>query len=322
MKAIVQQRYGSPHDVLEFHDIDGPKIGGDEVLVRVHAAAVAIGDWLVANGLPYIARPQYGLRRPKSRVAGHEMAGTVEAVGAKVTDLQPGDEVFGQCAGAFAEYALASGDALAPKPANVTFEQAAAVPVSGLAALQALRDKGEVRAGQEVLVIGASGGVGTFTVQIAKALEAEVTGVCSTRSVDMVRSIGAHRVIDYTKEGIDRDGRRYDVIVDLAGNRSLSELRGVLAARGTLVLVGGSGGRWFMGFGRTIRSTLISPFVRQKLRALISSPRHEDLLFLSRLLESGKLTPVIDRTFQLSETVEAIDYMGQRHTQGKTIISV
>lgn len=322
MKAIVQKGYGSPRDVLEFQDIDVPDVGEDEVLVKVRSAGVAIGDWLVAEGLPHIARPQYGFRKPKSLVAGHEMAGIVEEVGSNATDLRPGDEVFGQCRGALAEYAVAPRASLAPKPADATFEQAAAIPVSGLAALQAIRDKGETRAGQRVLVIGASGGVGTLAVQIAKAMGAEVTGVCGTRGVDMVRSLGADRVLDYTKEEIGQDGRRYDVIVDLAGNRSISKLRSALVARGTIVLVGGSGGPFLMGFGRTIRATIMSPFVRQSLRALISSPSQEDFLTLSEMLGARKLTPVIDRTFQLSESVDAIDYIGGRHTQGKTVVIV
>jgi NADPH:quinone reductase-like Zn-dependent oxidoreductase len=322
MKAIVHSAYGPPDNVLKYQDVDKPVVNDDEVLVRVHAAGVGIGDWLVASGLPYVGRAMYGLRKPKNRIAGHEMAGKVETVGRNVTRFQVGDEVFGQSNGAFAEYVTAAEETLVHKPANVTLEQAAAVPVSALAALQALRDSGEIKAGQQVLVIGASGGVGTFAVQIAKALEAEVTGVCSTRNVEMVRSLGADHVIDYTGEDIGQSGKRYDLIVDLAGNRSLSTLRSALGRKGTLVIVGGSGGPWLMGVGRTVRAVVLSLFVPQRLRALFSTPNKEDLLVLKELLESGQITPVIDRTYPLSETPEAIRNIGERHTQGKTVITV
>ena len=322
MKAIVQTEYGSPDDVLKYQDIDQPEINDDEVLVRVHAAGVGIGDWLVAKGLPYVGRPMYGLRKPKQRVAGHEMAGQVEATGRNVTELHPGDQVFGQLNGAFSEYVAVSEDALALKPTNLTFEQAAAVPVSAFTALQALRDQGEVQPGQRVLIVGASGGVGTFAVQIAKALGAEVTGVCSTRNVEMVRSLGADHVIDYSREDITRSGRQYDLVLDLAGNRSLSELRSVLTPKGTLVIVGGSGGPWLMGAGRTLRALMLSPFVGQQLRTLISKPNKEDLLVLKELIEAEQVTPVIDRTFPLSKMPEAIRHIGERHTQGKTVITM
>ena len=322
MKAIVQDTYGST-DVLELKEIDKPAVKDDEVLVRVHGAAAGIGDWLVMGGLPYIVRlGGYGLLKPKKSL-GFEMAGHVEAVGKNVAQFQPEDEVFGETSGgAFAEYVSVSEDALALKPANLTFEQAAAVPVSAFAALQGLRDKGEIEPGQKVLIIGASGGVGTFAVQIAKSYGAEVTGVCSTRSVDMVRSIGADHIIDYTKDDIAQTGQRYDLILDMAGNRSLSDIRRVLTPKGTLVIVGGSGGRWLMGSGRTLRAPLMSPFVGQRLRAFISTPNKEDLVVLKELIEAGKVTPVIDRTYLLSETPEAIDYVGARHTQGKVVITV
>jgi 2-desacetyl-2-hydroxyethyl bacteriochlorophyllide A dehydrogenase len=322
MKAIVQDKYGAPQDVLELQETDKPTIGDDNVLVRVHAAGVHIGDWLTINGLPYLIRLMgFGLTKPKNSVPGMEFAGHVEAVGNNVGKLQPGDEVFGWCEGAFAEYVSVSQDALVPKPANVTFEQAAAVPISGFTALQAVRDQGKVESGQQVLVIGASGGVGTYAVQIAKSFGAEVTGVCSTRNVDMVRSIGADHVIDYAQEDIAQSGQRYDVILDMAGNRSLSDLRGALTPKGTLVIVGGSGGRWLMGFGRTLRAVALSPFVSQNLRQFMSAENREDLVALKELIESGEVTPVIDRTYPLSEAAEAVGHVGERHTRGKTVIT-
>jgi NADPH:quinone reductase-like Zn-dependent oxidoreductase len=321
MKAIVHSRYGPP-DALELRDIDQPVITDDQVLVRVHAAAVGKGDWLTVQGLPYVARMRYGLPRPKHPVPGFDVAGRIEAVGSHVTQLQPGDEVFGWCDGSFAEYASVPQSQLARKPANLTFEQAAAVPISGFAALQALRDTGGVQPGQTVVIIGASGGVGSFAVQLAKAFGAQVTGVCSTRSADLVRSIGADQVVDYTREDFTRTGQRYDLILELAGNRSLSELRRALSPTGTLVLVGGSGGRWLMGTGRTLRAVVVSPFVGQRLRSFFSKPRGADLVVLKELLEAGKVTPVIDRSFPLSETAEAITYVGERSTQGKTVITV
>jgi NADPH:quinone reductase-like Zn-dependent oxidoreductase len=239
-----------------------------------------------------------------------------------VTQLQPGDEVFGWCEGSFAEYASVPQGQLVRKPANLTFEQAAAVPISGFAALQALRDTGGVQPGQTVVIIGASGGVGSFAVQLAKAFGAEVTGVCSTKSVDLVRSIGADHVVDYTQQDFTRTGMRYDLILEMAGNRALADLRRALKPKGTLVLVGGSGGRWFMGTGRTLRAVLVSPLVGQRLRSFFSKPKGADLVVLKELLEAGKITPVIDRTFPLSETAEAIRYVGQNSTQGKTVITV
>jgi len=321
MQAIVHSRYGPP-DALELKDIDKPVITDDAVLVKVRAAAIGKGDWLTVQGLPYVARLRYGLPNPKHPVPGFDVAGRIEAVGPRVTQLQPGDEVFGWCDGSFAEYASVPGGQLAQKPAHLSFEQAAAVPISGFAALQALRDTGGIQPGQTVVIIGASGGVGSFALQIAKAFGAEVTGVCSTNSVDLVRSIGADHVIDYTQQDFTRTGRRYDLILEMAGNRSLADLRRALTPKGTLVLVGGSGGRWFMGTGRTLRAVLVSPFVGQRLRSFLSKPRGADLVVLQELLEAGKLTPVIDRTFPLSETPEAIRYVGERSTQGKTVITV
>jgi NADPH:quinone reductase-like Zn-dependent oxidoreductase len=321
MKAILHSRYGPP-DGLELKDIDKPVVKDDEVLVRVHAAAVGKGDWLTVAGLPYVARMRYGLRTPKHPVPGFDVAGSVEAVGRNVTRLQPDAAVFGWCDGSFAEYAPVPESQMALKPANLTFEQAAAVPISGFAALQALRDTGGVRPGQRVVIIGASGGVGSYAVQLAKAFGAEVTGVCSTKSVEMVRAIGADHVIDYTQEDFTRTGQRYDLILEMAGNRSLADLRRALTPKGTLVLVGGSGGKWFMGTGRTLRAVLVSPFVGQRLRSFFSKPRGADLVVLKELIEAGKVTPVIDRTFPLSEAREAIRYVGERSTQGKTVITV
>jgi 2-desacetyl-2-hydroxyethyl bacteriochlorophyllide A dehydrogenase len=323
MKAITQYEYGAPQDVLELREIEKPTIGDDDVLVHVQAAGIHIGDWLVMTGLPYLIRLMgYGLRKPKTTVPGMELAGFVEAVGKNVNQFQPGDEVFGFGEGGFAEYASVSQDALVLKPSNITFEQAAAVPISAFTALQAIRDHGKVQPGQKVLVIGASGGVGTYAVQIAKAFGAEVTGVCSTRTIDMVRSIGADHVIDYTQESITESGQRYDVILDTAGNRSLSELRGALTTEGTLVIVGGSGGRWLMGSGRSLKAVVVSPFVSQNLRSFVSSTNKDDLVALNELIEDGKVTPVVDRTFPLEATAEALSYVGQRHAQGKTVVTV
>jgi len=324
MKAIVQDDYGEADDVLRLERIDKPEIGADEVLVRVHAAGVDRGVWHLMTGLPYPIRiAGYGLRAPKTGVRGREVAGNVEAVGGDVTTLGPGDEVFGIGEGSFAEYTCARADKLAPKPERLTFEQAAAVPVSALAALQGLRDHGQVQRGQKVLIIGASGGVGTFAVQIAKAFGAEVTGVCSTTKLDMVRSIGADRVIDYKRDDIANSGQRYDLILDTGGNRSLSALRRALIPRGTLVIVGGeTGGRLLGGTDRQLRALMLSPFVGQKLGTFIASENNADLIVLKGLIESGKVTPAIDRTYPLSEVAAAIRYMEEGHARGKVVITV
>jgi NADPH:quinone reductase-like Zn-dependent oxidoreductase len=323
MKAIVQDEYGSP-DVLELRDIDSPQIADDEVLVRVRAAGVGRDVWHVMTGLPYPIRlAGFGFRAPKNPVIGSEVAGVVEAVGKDVSRFKPGDEVFGVGKGSYAEYVCAREDKLASKPENLTFEQAAVVPIMGLTALQALRDHGKVRQGQEVLIIGASGGVGTFAVQIAKAFGARVTGVSSTGKVEMVRSIGADHVIDYTREDFAEGDRRYDLIVDIGGNSSLARLRRALAPKGTLVIAGGEGGgRWLGGTDRQIRAMLLSPFVGQKLGTFVASENHEDLLVLKELIESGKITPVIDKTYPLSEVPEAIRYLAEGHARGKVVISV
>ncbi len=327
MSAIVQDTYGSA-DVLELRDIDTPVVGDDDVLVRVHAASAHIGDWHIMTGLPYMLRiiartSGFGLRAPKASVRGQDFAGRVEAVGKDVTRFQPGDEVFGTCDGSFAEYATARQDKVAPKPANLTFEQAATVPTSGFAALQALRDKGRVRPGQKVLIIGAGGAVGTFAVQIAKAFGAHVTGVCSTSKVDLVRSIGADEVIDYTRVDFADSGQHYDLILATAGARTLSQLRRALTPRGTLVIVGAEGGgRWFGGFDRSLRAPMLSPFVSQKLRMLASKENGEDLVVLKELIETGKVTPVIDKTYPLSEVPEAMRHLEAGHARGKVVITV
>jgi NADPH:quinone reductase-like Zn-dependent oxidoreductase len=322
MKAIVQDTYGST-EVLELRDIDKPEIADDEVLVRVHAAGVDRGVWHVMTGLPYPIRlAGYGLRAPKTQVPGADVAGVVEAVGKDVTRFQPGDEVFGIGKGAFAEYARAPENKLAPKPANLTFEQAAVVAISGLPALQSLRDHGKVRPGQKVLIIGASGGVGTYAVQLAKVFGAEVTAVCSTAKVDLVRSLGADHVIDYTRDDFAEGVSRYDLILDIGGNSSLSRLRRALTPRGTLVIVGGEGGgRWLGGTDRQIRALVLSRFVGQKLGTFISKENHEDMLVLKELIEAGKVTPVIDRTYPLSEVPQAIRYVEQGQARGKVVIT-
>ena len=323
MKAIVQDTYGSA-DVLELRDIGKPEIASDGVLVCVHAAGVDRGVWHLTTGLPYPVRlAGYGLCAPKTPVPGTNMAGVVAAVGHEVTRFQPGDEVFGIGKGAFAEYARAPENKLAPKPANLTFEQAAAVPVSGLTALQGLRDHGRVQPGQEVLITGASGGVGTFAVQLAKVFGAQVTGVCSTTKGNLVRSLGAGDVIDYTREDFADGKRRYDVILDIGGNPSLSRLRRALAPEGTLVIAGGeTGGRWLGGTDRQLRALLLSRFVSQQLTTFLCNENHEDLLVLKELIEAGKITPVIDRSYPLSEAPKAIRYLEQGHARGKVVITV
>src|SRR5215207_1772799 len=323
MKAIVQDTYGSP-DVLELRDIDIPEIKDEEVLVHVHAAGVGRDVWHVMAGLPYPIRlAGYGLRAPKNPVIGSDVAGVVEALGKNVTRFQPGDEVFGIGKGSYAEYVCAREDKLAVKPAKLTFEQAAVVAISGLTALQGLRNHGRVEPEQKVLVIGASGGVGTFAVQIAKAFGAHVTGVCSTTKVDLVRSIGADHVIDYTRDDFAEGEQRYDLILDIGGNSSLARLRRVLAPRGTLIIVGGeTDGRWLGGTDRQLRALMLSPFVGQKLGTFIASENHEDMNVLKELIEAEKVTPVIDRTYPLSEVPEAIRYLEEGHARGKVVIIV
>ena len=321
MKAIVQDRYGKPEAVLSLQEIAKPAVKDGEVLVRVHAASIHVGDWLVVTGVPYIARPAYG--KPKGRVPGTDVAGTVEAVGNGVTGLRPGDEVFGWCTGAFAEYASAPADHFIPKPANLTFQQAAAVGVSASTALQLLRDQGKIKPGQKVLINGASGGIGTFAVQIAKAFGAEVTGVCSTRNVEMVRSIGADHVIDYTREDFTRNGHRFDFILDNVANHSLSDTRRVLTPSGKLQSNNGtSGGRWFGTIGTVLKSATVSMFDRRQLGPAIKFANRADLLVLKEFIEAGKITPVIDATYALSDTGKALDHVGEGHARGTVVISV
>jgi NADPH:quinone reductase-like Zn-dependent oxidoreductase len=323
MKAIVQDVYGSA-DVLELRDIDPPVIGSDEVLLQVHAAGVEPGVWHIMTGLPYLVRVMgYGLTKPKYPVRGRDVAGRVEAVGANLTRFQPGDEVFGTCEGSFAEYAAAREDRLALKPANLTFEEAAVIPISGMTALQALRDKGQVKPGQEVLIIGAGGGVGTFAIQLAKAFGAEVTAVCSTSKIDLVTSIGADHVIDYTREDFTERSGRYDLIIDNAGNRRLSKLRRALAPDGTLVIVGGEGGgAWVGPADRIVPVMLLSPFVKQRLLSLMAMEREEDLQVLSEMAEAGKFTPALDRTYPLVEAPDAVRYVGEGHARGKVVVTI
>ncbi|GAA1808816.1 NAD(P)-dependent alcohol dehydrogenase [Planosporangium flavigriseum] len=322
MKAVIRDRYGS-EDVLRCEDVPAPTAKDGEVLVRIHAAGVDQGVWHLMTGLPYLGRVAFGLRRPRGLVLGMDLAGRVEAVGVGVTRFRPGDEVFGSYAGAYAEYACGPQERFAPKPAGLTFEQAAAVPISAVTALQGLRGAGRVQPGQAVLVIGAGGGVGSFAVQLAKVFGAHVTAVCSGGKADLVRSIGADDVIDYTRLDITDGGRRYDVILDVAGNRPLRQLRRALAPQGTLVVAGGEGGGpWLGGVDRQLRAQLLSPFVRQNLRALMSRQRLDDLLLVRDLLESGAITPVVDRVYALSEVPEAIRYLRSGHARGKVVIAV
>jgi NADPH:quinone reductase-like Zn-dependent oxidoreductase len=327
MKVIVQDSYGAA-EVLELRDVDRPVPTDDEVLVRVHAGGLDRGVWHVMTGLPYLVRvvvPTLGLRRPKVAVRGMDLAGRVEAVGGTVTRFQPGDAVFGWTdGGSYAQYASAPQDHLAPKPANVSFEQAAAVPTSGLAALQGLRDVGEVQPGQRVLVIGAAGGVGSFAVQLAKAFGAHVTGVAGSAQLELVGSIGADEVVDHTRADVTDGARQWDLILDTAGHRSLSQLRRALTAGGTLVIVGSEGrGRWLGGFDRQLRALTLSRLVGQRLRMLSSTPRQEDLQTLRELIEAGKVTPVIDRTYPLVEVPQAIRYLVEGHGgAGKIVITV
>lgn len=323
MAAMVQDRYGEAEDVLRLEQIARPAIGDGDVLVQVHAAGVDRGAWHLTSGLPYPVRLVAGVRTPKTRVRGMEFAGQVAAVGPGVTGFRAGDEVFGIGEGTFAEYTAAKVGTIAPKPAGLSFIQAAAVGVSACTALQGVRDHGRVQPGQQVLILGASGGVGTFAVQIAKAFGAVVTGVCSTSKVDLVRSLGADHVLDYTRGDVI-DGRlRYDVILDIGGNRPLARLRSALTPRGTLVVMGGeTDGRWLAGSDRQLRAMALSPFLRQTLRTFIATESTQDLLVLSELIESGKVTPVIDRTYPLAEVPAAIRHMQDGRARGKIVITV
>ncbi|MFC1790873.1 NAD(P)-dependent alcohol dehydrogenase [Gemmatimonadota bacterium] len=333
MKAITLERYGSP-DVLRLQEIDKPVVHDDDVLVRIRAASLNPYDWHLLTGRPYIARAQFGLLKPKVNGLGADLAGQVEAVGKNVTQFRSGDEVFGEVngevpgqplleLGSCSEYVCVSEDSVVPKPANLTFEQAAAVPMAAHTALQALRDRGRIEAGQRVLINGASGGVGPFAVQIAKSLGAEVTGVCSTRNVDMVRSIGADKVIDYTREDFTRGGQRYDLMLDNVGNRSLSECRRVLDPEAIyLSSFGQPENRWIGPVAELAKMFVVSPFVSQKMIPLTVKRTKEALLALKNLIEAGKVTPVIDRTYPLDEVPEAMRYLEEGHARGKIVITV
>ena len=326
MKAIVQEQYGAaPEDVLRYTEVAQPAIGDDEVLVRVRAASVDRGTWHAMAGLPYPIRlAGFGFRRPKALNPGRSVAGTVESAGKSVTDLAPRDEVYGTCnGGAFAEYAVARPGRLAAKPANLSFEQAAAVPVSGLTAHQAVRDHAKVQAGETVLIIGASGGVGTFAVQIAKSLGAHVTGVCSTAKTGLVEALGADRVLDYTLDDFAGGRNRYDVILDIGGNSRLTRLRRALTPTGRLVIVGGeTDGRWLGGSDRQLRAAVLSLFVRQKLGTFVASENSADLLVLRDLIESGRVTPAIDRTYPVSDVASAIRQVIDGRARGKVVITM
>jgi NADPH:quinone reductase-like Zn-dependent oxidoreductase len=322
MKAIVQDVYGDPMAVLELQDIVKPVVKAGEVLIRVRAASIHVGDHILVTGVPYVARMAVGMSKPKNRIPGTDVAGTVEAVGNGVTSLRPGDEVFGWCTGAFAEYVCAMQDHFVTKPANLTLEQAAAVGVSASAALQLLRDQAKVQPGQKVLINGASGGLGTFAVQIAKAFGAEVTGVCGTKNVDMVRSIGADHVIDYTQEDFTQGKQRFDFILDNIGNHSLSDTRSVLTPTGKLQSNNGTaGGRWFGTSGTMIKTAASSMFTHRQLGPNIKFQNREDLLVLKGLIEAGKVTPVVDGTYPLSATAAAMRHVGDGHARGTVVIT-
>lgn len=323
MKAIVQDVYGSV-EVLELRDVDAPVPGDDDVLIRVRAAGVDQGVWHLMTGLPYLTRVVgYGLRKPKTRIRGRAVAGRVEAVGRNIVGFRTGDEVYGTCEGSFAEYACAKEGRLAPKPKNLSFEQAAAVPISAVTALQALRNAGRIQAGQEVLVIGAAGGVGAYAVQLAKAFGAQVTGVCSTAKTDLVRSIGADHVIDYTHDDFADGSRQFDLIVDTAGNRPLTVLRRALKPKGTLAIVGGEGGgRLTGGFQRSLGAGLLSVFVGQRLRGVMAAERAEDLRFLTGLIEAGAVTPVIGKSYALADAPAAIRDLRDGHLRGQAVVTV
>lgn len=325
MQAIIADRYGSePQAVLRIAEVDRPTVGADEVLVRVHAASVDRGTWHIMAGLPYPIRVAgFGLRKPKYLNPGRALAGTIEAVGGEVTGFKVGDAVYGIGAASYAQYAAFRPDKLAAKPAQLSYEQAAVIPISGITALQAVRDHGKVQAGQKVLIVGASGGVGSFAVQVAKAYGAQVTGVCSTAKIDLVRSLGADHVIDYTSQDFADGSQQYDVILDIGGNRKLADLRHALTPRGTLVIVGGeTDGRLLGGIDRQLRATLLSVLIPQKLGTFIASENAEDLQALTELIENGSIDPVIDRTYPLPEVPAAVSHLLQGKARGKIAITV
>ena len=322
MKASVQHEYGPPEGVFALEDVPLPAIKDDEVLVRVASAGVNWADCSMATGKPHVMRLGYGLRRPRKGLRGTDVAGTVEAVGAKVTQFQPGDEVFGWGRGTFAEYVATKGDRLVPKPNGITFGQAAGITLAGCVALQALRDVAKVKAGDKVLVVGASGGIGSFMVQIAKALGAEVTGVASTSNLERVRSIGAGHVIDYTKEDFTEGDERYDLIFDIADKHTLAERRRVLTRKGTLIPNSGEGGPWLGSMGRIIKARLLSPFVSQRLKPFLSLAKRKDMVLLSEMIEDGDLTPVVGATYPIADAGAAIAHAGSGHARGKVVVTV
>ncbi len=323
MKAIIQSSYGPPHEVLDLREIEKPSIKAKQVLVRVHAASLHAGDWLMLKGKPPVSRLMFGLRRPRKRIPGFDLSGRVEAVGSDVTEFRPGDEVFGTGKGSCAEYVATSVKRLAPRPANLTLEKSAVIAVSGITALRAMRDVGDVQPGQKVLINGASGGVGTFAVQVAKSLGAEVTGVCSTKNVDLVRTIGADHVIDYTREDFTEGGAKYDLVLDNAGVRSLAEMRRAVAPKGKLIPNSGSaGGDWLGPFGTMLRALVLALFMRKQGAPFVAGERREDMLALKELIEAGEVSPVLDQTYSLEDTADAMAHVATGHSRGKTLVRV
>jgi NADPH:quinone reductase-like Zn-dependent oxidoreductase len=323
MKAIVQDKYGPPHDVLSLQEIDKPVIKKDQVLVRVHTAAVHVGDWLAMSGQPPLLRLMFGLWKPRKRIPGFDLAGYVEEVGPEVTEFRPGDEVFGTGKGTCAEYVATSQNRLAPRPVNLSLEHAAGIAVSGITALRAMRDAAKVRPGQKVLINGASGGVGTFAVQIAKSLGAEVTGVCSTQNVDLVRSIGADHVIEYSRNDFTQGEERYDIVLDNAGRHSLKEMRRAVAPTGKLIPNSGTAGGKVLGpVGRMLRASVSAMFVRKQGTPFVAGEKRADMLALKELIEAGTITPVIGKTYPLSDTAAAMVHIASGHARGKTLVSV
>ncbi|KOX18794.1 NADPH:quinone reductase [Saccharothrix sp. NRRL B-16348] len=323
MKAIVQDRYGEPDDVLEFREVDRPEPGERQVLVRVHAAGVNIADWFIMTGIPYVIRlAGYGVRTPKRSVPGTDVAGVVEAVGAAVTRFKPGDEVFGEGTGTFAEYACADEDRLAAKPAGMTFEEAAGVPLAGVTAVMMLRDAGRLAAGQRLLVNGSSGGIGTYAVQIAKAMGAEVTAVCGPNNVDLVRELGADHVVDYSREDFTRTDERYDAILDHVMNHPFSALLRLLTPTGVLMPNSGTGGKWLGGARHRVKAEVIRPFTRRRLAPLLARTTRADLEVLAGLAESGQLRTVVGRTWPLNDAARAVRHVGDGHARGKVVVTV
>jgi NADPH:quinone reductase-like Zn-dependent oxidoreductase len=321
VKAIIQTRYGDPAEVLRVEEIPVPEVGPREVLVRVRATPISGDAWHLTRGWPYVARPILGFRRPKSRVPGLDFAGTVIAVGPGVTTVAEGDEVFGWCEGALAEYATVPEAQLTHKPSNLSLEEAALVPIASFTAIQGVRDKGRVGGGQKVLITGASGGVGNYAIQLAKHYGADVTAVSSAGKFDLVRSLGADHVIDYKTQPLTSSGQQYDVLIDLYGNPAFSEIATVMKPGGAVVLIGGFGGRWFMGVDRWLRAPFVALFRGFKARALVHKDRHDDLITLRGLIEAGEVRPVLDRTFALDETAKAIDYVTDGHARGQVVVT-